>query len=226
MKDYMAWAFTPEEEIKKYLEGQSLVGQTITMVNCYKIEYQRCGTVLRVADNAVLEVQLSDSASTGTNGFVTGGYQGFTDFDYDDASLVFIDKSLLLGPANTSTYSSINVGTLNKVLRRCSMAVGKNNISEADFAIALGRRANARHYCSFVWGPGSTTDSVTTCSFNIGIGQSLNNAHTNASMTDGSDIYIVGTGDQHEHIYKYVIECLLASNDDDLKSRFKAWLGL
>ena len=227
MKDYMAWAFTPEEDIKQYLRGQNLVGETITMVNHYKIEYQRCGTVLKVTDNAVLEVQLKPEASTGHNGFITGGYLGFfSDFDYDDASLVLIDKPLLLGPANTSTYSSINVGTLNKVLRRCSMAVGKNNISEADFAIALGRKANARHYCSFVWGPGSTTDSVTTGSFNIGIGQSLNSAHVNASTTDGSDIYIVGTGDQHEHIYKYVIECLLASNDDDLKSRFKTWLGL
>ena len=39
MKDYMTWAFTPEEEVKKYLSGQSLVGETITMVNCYKIEY-------------------------------------------------------------------------------------------------------------------------------------------------------------------------------------------
>ena len=39
MKDYMAWAFTPEEDVKKYLSGQSLVGETITMVNCYKIEY-------------------------------------------------------------------------------------------------------------------------------------------------------------------------------------------
>ena len=39
MKDYMAWAFTPEEDIKKYLSGQSLVGEIITMVNCYKIEY-------------------------------------------------------------------------------------------------------------------------------------------------------------------------------------------
>ena len=229
MKDYMAWAFTPEEEIKKYIEGQSLVGETITMVNCYKIEYQRCGTVLNVTDDAVLEVQLKPEASTGHNGFITGGYLGFfSDFDYDDASLVFIDKPLLLGPANTSTYSSINVGTLNKVLRRCSMAVGKNNISESDFAIALGRKANARHYCSFVWGPGSTTDSVTTGSFNIGIGQTLDAAHSNASDSSSNrpDIYVVGTNNEYEHIYKYAVECLLASNDDDLKSRFKTWLGL
>ena len=142
------------------------------------------------------------------------------------SDLVFIDKPLLLGPANTSTYSSINIGTLNKVLRRCSMAVGKNNISESDFAIALGRKANARHYCSFVWGPGSTTDSVTTGSFNIGIGQNLDAAHSNASTPDdSSDIYVVGK-DGHEHIYKYVIECLLASNDAELKSRFRAWLGV
>ena len=225
MKDYMAWAFTPEEDVKKYLSGQSLVGETITMVNCYKIEYQRCGTVLRVADDAVLEVQLSDEASTGANGFVTGGYQGFTDFDYDDASLVLIDKPLLLGPSNASTYSSINVGTLNKVMRRCSMAVGKNNISEADFSVALGRRANARHYCSFVWGPSSTANSVTHSSFNIGISQNLDAAHSKASIDDSSDIYVVGK-DRHEHIYKYVIECLLASNDTDLKSRFREWLGI
>ena len=33
MKDYMAWAFTPEEEVKKYLSGQSLADEQITMVN-------------------------------------------------------------------------------------------------------------------------------------------------------------------------------------------------
>ena len=139
---------------------------------------------------------------------------------------MLIDKPLLLGPSNTSTYSSINIGTLNKVMRRCSMAVGKNNISEADFSVALGRRANARHYCSFVWGPSSTTNSVTTGSFNIGIGQTLDAAHSNASsINDSSDIYVVGK-DRHEHIYKYVIECLLASNDTELKSRFREWLGV
>ena len=225
MKDYMAWAFTPEEEVKKYLSGQTLVDEQITMVNQSKIDYQRCGTVLRLADDAVLEVQLSAGASTGANGFIQRGYQGFTDFDYDDASLVLIDKPLLLGPSNTSTYSSINVGTLNKVMRRCSMAVGKNNISEADFSVALGRRANARHYCSFVWGPASTTNSVTPNSFNIGISQNLSVAHSKASTDNSSDIYVVGK-DGHEHIYKYVIECLLASNDPVLKSRFKQWLGL
>ena len=169
---------------------------------------------------------MSAGASTGANGFIQRGYQGFTDFDYDDASLVFIDKPLLLGPSNTSTYSSINVGTLNKVMRRCSMAVGKNNISEADFFVALGRRANARHYCSFVWGPASTTNSVTPNSFNIGISQNLSVAHSKASTDNySSDIYVVGK-DGYEHIYKYVIECLLASNDPVLKSRFKQWLGL
>lgn len=139
---------------------------------------------------------------------------------------MFIDRPLLLGPSNASTYSSINIGTLNKVMRRCSMAAGKNNISEADFSVALGRRANARHYCSFVWGPATTTNSVTPSSFNIGINQTLNVAHSKASSPDNSsDIYVVGK-DGHEHIYKYVIECLLASNDAELKSRFREWLGV
>lgn len=111
------------------------------------------------------------------------------------------------------------------MMRRCSMAVGKNNISEADFSVALGRRANARHYCSFVWGPASTTNSVTYNSFNIGINQNLDAAHSKASTDDSSDIYVVGK-DGHEHIYKYVIECLLASNDAELKSRFREWLGV
>ena len=226
MKDYMAWAFTPEEEVKKYLSGQSLVGEQITMVNQSKIDYQRCGTVLRLADDAVLEVQLSDEASTGAEGFITKGYQGFIDFDYDDASLVFIDKPLLLGPSNASTYASINIGTLNKVMRRCSMAVGKYNISEADFSVALGRRANARHYCSFVWGTSSTTNSVTPYSFNIGIRHYLDVAHSKASTDKSSDIYVVGRDGHEEHIYKYVIECLLASDDSNMKNRFKQWLGL
>jgi hypothetical protein len=38
---------------------------------------------------------------------------------------VFIDYPTLSGPANASTYSSLNVGAENTVLRRCSMAVGK-----------------------------------------------------------------------------------------------------
>ena len=169
---------------------------------------------------------MSAGASTGEEGFITKGYQGFIDFDYDDASLVFIDKPLLLGPSNTSTYASINIGTLNKVMRRCSMAVGKYNISEADFSVALGRRANARHYCSFVWGTSSTTNSVTPYSFNIGIRDYLDVAHSKASTDKSSDIYVVGRDGHEEHIYKYVIECLLASNDTDLKSRFRAWLGV
>ena len=226
MKDYMAWAFTPEEEVKKYLSGQSLADEQITMVNQYKIEYQRCGKVLRVTDDSVLEVELSAGASTGANGFVTGGYQGFTDFDYDDASLVFIDKPLLLGPSNTSTYSSINIGTLNKVMRRCSMAVGKQNVAESDFSIALGRRAKALHYCSFVWSPAKNISSVTANSFNIGMPGPLSDIHKNASKNDGADIYVIGSDNTPEHIYKYVVECLLASDDVEMKNRFKQWLGI
>ena len=87
------------------------------------------------------------------------------------------------------------------------------------------RYADGQYYCSFVWGSASTTNSVTPNSFNIGINQNLDAAHSKASTDDSSDIYVVGK-DRHEHIYKYVIECLLASNDPELKSRFREWLGV
>lgn len=72
-------------------------------------------------------------------------------------------------PANTSTYSSLNVGMNNKVMRRACLVVGKNNETLADFSVALGRRAHAIHYNSFVWGPTSDVSSVAPYTFNIGI---------------------------------------------------------
>ena len=126
------------------------------MVNRDKIEYLRCATVAGFdGGGSVLKVNLNDKSL----GHLVKYGARFDDFDYDDSSLVFIDMPTLSGPANTSTYSSLNVGTMNKVMRRCSMAVGKQNISESDFSIALGRRGVAKDYISFVWSPGSTTKS-------------------------------------------------------------------
>jgi hypothetical protein len=105
---------------------------------------------MRVTDNgSVLEIKLN----TNMRNYLSSNGIMFPDFDFDDYAVIFSDKPTLSGPANASTYSSIAVGIDNVCLRRCSVAAGKNNVSESDFAIALGRGARAKHYCSFVWSP-------------------------------------------------------------------------
>ena len=230
---YLADAFSADEEIELYLSGKDLVGQQITFVNCDKIQYLRGATVLSVIeDGGALSVKFEDKAlgiiGGRWNGLSNYGAYGFSDYDYDDQSLVLIDSPTLSGPANTSTYSSLNVGTVNTVVRRCSMAVGKNNRSEADFAIALGRRANAQGYATFVWAPGKNTYSVgETGTFTIGV-DAVNLATAHKSGFTG-DIYVAANNSTHdaaheERLYKYVWGCI--SSDSSLKDEFKKWLGL
>jgi len=102
------------------------------------------------------------------------------------------------------------------------MCCGKQLTSEADFAIALGRRGQARHYATFLWAPASniiTTDKSGT--FNIGLNATLANAH---SSSYASDIRIIGNDNKRERLYKYVWGCL--SSDATLKVEFKKWLGI
>jgi len=54
IQDYMTDAFEGEPDIVKYLDGQDLSGQVITMVNGDKIAYLRCGVVKQVVDNNTL----------------------------------------------------------------------------------------------------------------------------------------------------------------------------
>lgn len=172
LRAYLADAFAADDDVKPYLSGENLVGQQITFVNGDKLHGLRSATVLSVIEGGgALKVKFSDTALRldSSRGLSSYGAAGFSDFDYDDSSLVLIDSPTLSGPANTSTYSSLNVGTSNTVVRRCSMAVGKQNNSEADFAIAMGRRANAQGYASFVWAPASKTYSAGNYTFTIGL---------------------------------------------------------
>lgn len=163
------------------------------MVNCDKIEYLRCATVLSVINDAVLSVKFEDLTY---NKFMNDGAK-FNDFDYDDCMVAFVDKPTMLGPANTSTYGSLNVGSKNKVLRRCAVAIGKNNEAEADFAVALGRRAHAQHYGSFVWAPTSDTYSVGTSTFTIGLGDANTLADAHRTTFTG-DIYVATKNSKHD----------------------------
>lgn len=222
IKSYLTDAFTGDDKIKSYLSSQSLVGQVITMVNGDKIKYLRCGKVVSVINDNVLCVNFKDTSlhPSTYNDLSTKGSHGFSDFDYDDASLVFIDKPLMKGPANVSTYSSLNVGILNNVSRRGSLAVGKQNRSEADFGIVFGRKGTAKNYCSFLWSPAKQISTQSSYTFNIGLYESLANAHL---TTNSTDIQIIGSDNKAERLYKYVWGCI--SSDATLKQQFKNWLN-
>lgn len=172
-------------------------------MNCDKTEYLRGATVLSVIeDGGALSVKFEDRAlkSGSSGGLSVFGAKGFYDYDYDDQSLVLIDSPTLSRPANTSTYSSLNVGTVNTVVRRCSMAVGKNNRSEADFAMALGRRANAQGYATFVWAPATNTYSVGNSTFTIGLAaNNLNEAHKTNFV---NDIYVAAKNSTHDDAHE------------------------
>lgn len=226
---YLSDAFSADNDMKLYLAGKDLAGQTITFINGDKLHGLRSATVVSVIEGgAALSVKFSDKAlRLNSNGLSAMGSQGFSDFDYDDASLVLIDRPTLSGPATTSTYSSLNVGVSNTVVRRCSMAAGKQNVSDADFAMAFGRRANANGYASFVWAPATKTYSPGNYTFTIGVkANSLATAHK-PDFTE--DIYVAASNSTHdaaheERLYKYIWGCI--SSDTSMKEEFKNWLGL
>ena len=224
MQEYIVDAFTAEDGPAQFLEGHEseVIGTVITMVNNDKNAFRRCGKVLGILSGSVLCVDFGAAYNNGKafESFnLTGGQ--FGDFDYDDACLVFIDKPLLSGPSNVSQYSSINVGALNKVLRRCSGAFGKQNVSEMDFAFAFGRKACAQHYCTFIWSPSQNISTDVPSTFNIGLTETLANAH---KPTYGSDIRIIGKDNNRERLYQYVWGCL--SSDDVVKASMKEWIGV
>lgn len=223
LEQYIISAFTPEDGPAAYLNGNEneIIGTQITLVNDQKNDFRRCGKVLGILSGAVLCVDLGASYNNGRafQSFDLTGAQ-FGDFDYDDACVVFIDKPLLSGPTNTSQYSSLNVGTSNKVLRRDSLAVGKENVSEMDFAMAFGRRAAAQHYCTFIWAPATYISTDAPQTFNIGLNTPLANAHRS---TYTSDIRIVGSDNVKERLYQYVWGCI--SSDALVLTAAQNWIG-
>ena len=145
LSDYLDEAFTEDKNLSIYnLKENCPIGAEITMVNNWKIEYARCGKVTAVGDGYI-DVKLTNAVlrtDDSAHSFVNIGID-FTDLDYDDASLVFIDYPSMPGPSTEATYASMTVGNANTVLRRCSFAAGKENKTESDFCVALGRRAEA-----------------------------------------------------------------------------------
>lgn len=219
--EYFIDAFQPETDLSIYnLESNIIVNDQITMVNNDKIAYLRCGKVLKVfGSGSILSVELDDKS---ISHFDKKGIQ-IHDYDYDDASLVFIDKPTLSGPANTSTYSSVNIGAENKVLRRCSLAVGKQNTTESDFCIALGRQASANHYCSFVWAPAKNIKSVDTGTFTIGLRDTIAN-YLNPKKSIMPNIYVADAKGNNMELHKFIWGCI--SSDNNLKTEIKNWLGI
>lgn len=168
IKQYFNDAFTPaKSEVSAYLKNGNvkLIGQLVSMVNNNKVEYVDAGKVLSVIEDSVVSVKLNDAAFK----HLSSVGIAFNDFDFDDAMIAFPNSSIS-APANTSTYSSLNVGMNNKVMRRACLVAGKNNEALGDFSVALGRKAHAIHYNTFVWGPTSDVSSVAAYTFNIGIG--------------------------------------------------------
>lgn len=221
---YIIDAFTPQTDLSVFdLINKLNKNAQITIVNYYKDKYLRCGKVLDVLDNgSVLSVQL-----TNLEGFDHLNTQGitFNDFDYDDASLVFIDQPTLSGPANTSTYSSMGIGAENTILRRCSLVAGKNNKSESDFCVALGRKAEANHYCSFVWGPNSSGSikSPKNRSFTIGVYGTLDSTYKNDT---NKTFYIADYTGKSEPIHTYVNNCLINENNHTELNKLSSALSL
>lgn len=176
-----------------------------------------------MVDGSAVLVQLNDTAINNPHALKKMGSQGFSDFDYNDASFRFADSPTLFGPAKTSTFSCGAVGTANYVAGNGSFAAGKNLSADADFSVALGRRGFAKHYASFVWAPApyKTTQSTEPYTFNIGQVQALNVCH---QPNYKNDIQIVDKEGNRERLYKYVFGCL--SSDPEMKAAFKSWLGL
>ena len=205
ISEYLDDAFSPEIGLSAFnLESGLAPGDSITIVNNDKIKSHRCGTLREVTEHGcVLEVTLNAAMKN----YLTGYGIVFPDFDFDDYAVIFADKPTLSGPANTSTYSSINVGTENKCLRRCSMTVGKQNTAEADFAIALGRRAQANHYCSFVWGPAvEYVKSPKDYTFTVGQRDRLSNLIKSSSGS--RTLYVANKFGESAELHKFVLSCI------------------
>ena len=211
IKQYFANAFTPATaEVSPYLRGKAskLINQKVSMVNNNKVEYVDAGSVVGVSDDAIVSVKLNSMAF---NHLCRVGVQ-FNDFDFDDAMIAFPNADIS-APANTSTYSSLNVGMNNKVMRRACLVAGKDNEALADFSVALGRKAHAIHYNTFVWGPTSNVSSVAAYTFNIGVGRPLDQVDNPAFETG---IWIIGSDGKSEKIHKHVNN--LITNDGSLSS--------
>lgn len=133
---------------------------------------------------------------------------GIADFAPDDSTLVFVDSPAEAAPVNTSAYGSANIGEKNVVLRRCSLAAGKNNRCEQDFAIALGRSAEATHYCSFVWAPSVKTSSPGTGTFTVGTPATKMSTAVDYSRPGERPMYM-GVGGRAIPMHRYMLACMI-----------------
>lgn len=232
LESYIDYAFSEDDGVKAYINGHNLVGQDITMINGDKIGAWRSGKILSVINDSILCIDIKNSTNVKkynnaiawtdlTRGTV------WSDFDYDDQTVTFIDSPDLSGPANTGAYSSLNVGIENKVLRRGSFAAGKTLSTENDFGFIFGRNGKVENYCAFLWSPDSKISSVNDYGFHIGIRTTFANIHgSTQSYKDKNDIQIIDTSkpQKHMNLYKYVWGCI--SSDNSLKQEFKNWLGI
>lgn len=134
---------------------------------------------------------------------------GVCDVEPEDTTLVFVDSPEEPAPANTSTYGSVNIGEKNKVIRKCSLAAGKENACEGDFAVALGRKAHADHYASFVWAPAKEVHSPGSSTFTVGLnaGGNLKNV-VKYDRPDYKTMY-VGNGQKTWPMHRYMLACII-----------------
>lgn len=194
------------------------VGTDITIVNNSKIEYLRCGKTIS-ATNATVTVKLTDVA---LSTFEKKGVERH-EFDNDDVSLMFVDQPGIPAPANTTTYGSLAIGAKNTVLRRCSMAVGKNNRTESDFCVALGRKAIADRYNSFVWAPAVNISAATDNSFTIGQRANLSTACTQNGAY-ARTIFVADSSGNKKELMEFICDCV--KNDPHINKLMKDALGL
>lgn len=220
ISEYFADAFRAEEnDLAEFKLSKNVnKNKDITIVNDYKQEYLRCGTIESATD-ATMTVKLNDIA---LNDLTAQGLRPH-EFDYDDVSLMFVDQPGIPAPANTTTYGSIAVGAKNTVLRRCSIAVGKDNKTESDFCVALGRKATADKYCSFVWAPNTPIKAAGHSTFTIGVGGKLSDA-THDWASKQRKIYVADNENNSMELMEFICECV--KNDRNINRMMKTALGI
>lgn len=152
----------------------------------------------------------------------------FCDFAADDYSLAFPDKPTLPGPDTKAVYGAAAVGEKNVVKRRCTLAAGKDNTCEQDFAIAMGRKAHADHYNSFIWANNKNTHSAGSSTFTVGMmGSGLRNMvnYMNEKFVD--PMWVSDANDKkflfHRWMLMWIIEQI--KHCKKLREEFKAALN-
>lgn len=203
-------AFTSEGGMAKWKLAQNVkVGDVITFVNSDKVPYTRAGVVKGVlSGGAVLALDIRNYK---TNNYYWNNGTVPTTFEKDDYSLTFMDSPSLSGPSVYSCRSSLAVGEANSVIRRDSFAAGRQNVAEQDYCVALGRKAQALDYCSFVWSTQMGCKSSGPNTFTVGTYDRLSTAIGN-SNPDARSLWVGDKDGNKIEMHEYMLSCVISKS--------------